>query len=194
MMPPADDGTARRDEDAALIDALRRGEPRAVEELVQAYGPRIHRRAIRILGNHADAEEAAQDALLGIVRRIQLFGGRAAFATWVYRVATNAALGRLRRRRPVDGSIDGQAVSEALGDHAAGADEELGRHELGWMLGRAINTLPEAYRLALVLRHLEGLSHVAIARRLGLSLAAVKSRVHRARLLVRHRLAAYVTA
>ena len=183
------------DGDARLIDALRRGAPGAADALVEAYGSRIYRNVNRILTNRADAEEVVQDVLLTIVRRIQSFGGRSTFATWVHRVATNTALARLRRRRRDDVHATAvPAMPALLGGHVTGADEELARRELGGVLERAIETLPEPYRLPLVLCHLEGLSTAAIADRLGLGRAAVKSRVYRSRLLIRASLAAYVAA
>lgn len=185
----------RPDGDARLIAGLRRGDPEAIDALVEAYGARICRRIERILGNRADAEEVAQDVLLLIVRKIHLFEGRAAFGTWVHRVATNAALARLRRRRRDDEhSAADPAGWAALAGHPASAEEELVQLELRGLLARAIETLPEPYRLPLVLHHLEGLSNEAIAARLGLGLAAVKSRVYRSRILVRQCLAAYVAA
>ncbi|MGH7314904.1 MAG: RNA polymerase sigma factor [Candidatus Rokuibacteriota bacterium] len=183
------------DGDARLIDALRRGDPSAADALVAAHGSRIYRNVNRILANPADAEEVAQDVLLAIVRRIQSFDERSAFATWVHRVATNAALARLRRRRRDEARAgDVPALLAVIGSHRPGADEELVRRELGRTLARAIETLPEAYRIPLVLGHLDGLSTADIADRLGLGRAAVKSRMHRSRLLVRASLAAYVAA
>ncbi len=183
------------DGDARLIDALRRDAPGAPDALVEAYGSRIYRNVNRILANRADAEEVAQDVLLTVVRRIHSFGGRSTFATWVHRVATNAALARLRRRRRDDVHAAAiPAMPALLGGHVTRADEELARRELGGVLERAIETLPEPYRLPLVLCHLEGLSTPAIADRLGLGRAAVKSRVYRSRLLIRASLAAYVAA
>jgi len=183
------------DGDARLIDALRRDAPGAPDALVEAYGSRIYRNVNRILANRADAEEVAQDVLLTVVRRIESFGGRSTFATWVHRVATNAALARLRRRRRDDVHAAAiPAMPALLGGHVTRADEELARRELGGVLERAIETLPEPYRLPLVLCHLEGLSTPAIADRLGLGRAAVKSRVYRSRLLIRASLAAYVAA
>lgn len=195
MTTPASPDRPRPDGDARLIAGLRRGDPEAIDALVDAYGSHICRRIERILGNRADAEEVAQDVLLLLVRKIHLFEGRAAFETWVHRVATNAALARLRRRRrDEEHSAAGPAGWAALAGHPASAEEELVQLELRGLLARAIETLPEPYRLPLVLHHLEGLSNEAIGARLGLGLAAVKSRVYRSRILVRQCLATYVAA
>ena len=181
--------------DASLIAGLQRGDPSAVDALVETYRARICRRIERILGNRADAEEVAQDVLLRIVRKIHQFGGRAAFGTWVYRVATNAALARRRSRRRDEEHADAAPVREAARPGPlASADDELDRRELRGILARAIATLPEPYRVPLLLHHVEGLSNEAIAARLGIGRAAVKSRVYRSRILVRQSLAAYVAA
>ncbi|MGH7385527.1 MAG: RNA polymerase sigma factor, partial [Candidatus Rokuibacteriota bacterium] len=183
-----------RDGDAGLIDALRREDPGAADAVVAAYGPRIYRNVNRILADPADAEEVAQDVLLTIVRRIRSFDGRSAFTTWVYRVATNAALARLRRRRRDEARAGHAPAMLAVTGGLPGADEELARRELGRVLAHAIDTLPESYRVPLILGRLDGLSTADIADRLGLGRAAVKSRMYRSRLLIRASLAAYVAA
>jgi RNA polymerase sigma-70 factor, ECF subfamily len=195
MMSHAVDHRFSSDADARLIDALRRGAPGAADALVEAFGSRIYRNVNRILTNRADAEEVVQDVLLVIVRRIHTFGGRSAFATWVHRVATNTALARRRRRRRDDvHAVADPAMPALLDGSVTGADEELTRRELGGVLERAIETLPEPYRLPLILSQIEGWSTAAIADRLGLGRAAVKSRVYRSRLLIRASLAAYGAA
>jgi RNA polymerase sigma-70 factor (ECF subfamily) len=188
------------DPDARLVAGLRRGDPGGVDAFVETYRARICQRIERILRNRADAEEVTQDVLLLIVRRIHLFGERASFATWVHRIATNAALARLRRRRRNGGPWAaghpeaGPAGWADLTGHIVSAEEEVVQRELRELLEGVIATLPESYRLPLVLRHLEGLSHETIAARLGLGRAAVKSRVYRSRILVRRCLASYVAA
>ena len=87
------------DRDADLVEALRRQEPGAAEALVAAYGDRVYRLAIRITGNSSDAEEVVQDALWAATRKIDTFRGTAAFGSWVYRIAANAAYQKRRGRR-----------------------------------------------------------------------------------------------
>ena len=89
----------RVDPDRALVDALRRDDADAPELLVDAYGDQVYRLALRITGSREDAEEAAQDALWMVARKIDTFKGDAAFGSWLYRVAANAAYQKLRRRR-----------------------------------------------------------------------------------------------
>jgi RNA polymerase sigma-70 factor (ECF subfamily) len=189
------------DADAGLVAALRRGDPEAAEALVERFGDRIYRLARRITGVIGDAEEVAQDALWTIMRRIDTFKGESAFGSWVYRIATNAALQKLRARRRTPHGIALDDVVPALdpegrhfepmGDWSNSVDERALQGELRDVLTRAIDALPDDYRVALVLHDVDGRSNREIAEVLGISLAAVKSRVHRARLFVRKQLAAY---
>src|SRR5262249_7638201 len=91
--------TTKRDGDAELVEALRREDPEAPEHLVETYGDRVYRLALRITGSNEDAEEAAQDALWTAARKISTFKGEAAFGSWLYRIAANAAYQKLRARR-----------------------------------------------------------------------------------------------
>jgi RNA polymerase sigma-70 factor (ECF subfamily) len=192
---------ARLDPDQALVDALRRDDPAASEALVDAYGERVYRLALRITSSPEDAEEAAQDALWTAVRKIDGFKGDSAFGSWIYRVAANAAYQKLRRRRTKAREIALEDVLPALeqgGNHfepvddwSRRVDERAAQRELRGVLAQAIDTLPPDYRTALVLHDVEGMSNPDIAAALGISLPAVKSRVHRSRLYLRQQLAAY---
>src|SRR6266704_5897803 len=92
-------GTVRVDRDAALVAGLRRGDEDATEHLLDTYGDRVYRLAIRITGNEQDAEEVVQDALWTAARKIGMFKGESAFGSWVYRITANAAYQKLRTRR-----------------------------------------------------------------------------------------------
>src|SRR5262247_4636745 len=92
-------GDARVDRDAALVERLRRGDPAAPEELLDTYGDRVYRLAIRITGNEQDAEEVVQDALWTAARKICMFKGESAFGSWVYRITANTAYQKLRGRQ-----------------------------------------------------------------------------------------------
>src|SRR5882672_6243267 len=92
-------GTARVDRDAALVEGLRRGDPAAPELLLDTYGDRVYRLAIRITGNEQDAEEVVQDALWTAARKIGMFKGESAFGSWVYRITANTAYQKLRGRQ-----------------------------------------------------------------------------------------------
>lgn len=190
------------DGDAALVEALRREDPEAPELLVETYGDRVYRLALRITGSNEDAEEVAQDALWTAARKISTFKGEAAFGSWLYRIAANAAYQKLRTRKAKANEIamddvlpafdDAGRHFEPMADWSERVDEQALQGELRRVLGAAIDELPPDYRTALVMHDVEGLSNPDIADALGISLPAVKSRVHRSRLFVRKQLAEYM--
>jgi RNA polymerase sigma-70 factor (ECF subfamily) len=192
------------DVDADLVEALRREEPAATETLVERFGDRVYRLALRITGSNEDAEEAAQDALWTAARKIQTFKGESAFGSWLYRIAANAAYQKLRTRKSKSAEIALEDVLPLLDDHgrhfepmddwSSRVDENALQGELREVLEEAIDGLPPDYRTALVLHDVEGLSNPDIAEALGISLPAVKSRVHRSRLFVRKRLSDYLAS
>ena len=193
---------ARVDVDADLVASLRAEEPEAAERLVERFGDRVYRLAMRITGSREDAEEAAQDALWTAARKIGMFKGESAFGSWIYRITANAAYQKLRTRRQKSAEIalddvlpslddDGRHF-EPMDDWSNRVDEQALQGELRRVLSDAIDSLPPDYRTALVLHDVEGLSNPDIAESLAISLPAVKSRVHRSRLFVRKRLAEYM--
>jgi RNA polymerase sigma-70 factor (ECF subfamily) len=188
------------DPDAALVAQLRRDEAGAPEALIGAHGDRVYRLAMGITGNASDAEEVVQDALWTTSRKIDTFRGTAAFGSWVYGITANTAYEKLRRRRSRRNEVSWEDLGPAF--------DEKGQHEVvavDWsrklkdpaieteltsVLTAAIDELPADYRTAFVLHDVEGLSNPEIAETLQVTLAAIKSRVHRARLFLRKRLAA----
>jgi RNA polymerase sigma-70 factor (ECF subfamily) len=192
----------RADPDADLLEGLRREAPEAAELLVERYAERVYRLAYRITGLREDAEEVAQDALWTAARKIQTFKGDSAFGSWLYRITANTAYMKLRSRRARAREIalddvlpalaDGGAHFEPMDDWSPRVDEQALNGELRRVLESAIDELPPDYRTALVLHDVEGLPNPDIAEALGVTLPAVKSRVHRSRLFLRKRLADYV--
>src|SRR5215468_1530489 len=102
-------GVTRVDRDAALVEGLRRGDPAAPEQLLDTYGDRVYRLAIRITGNEQDAEEVVQDALWTAARKIDMFKGESAFGSWVYRITANTAYQKLRVRQGRGAGTAGRA-------------------------------------------------------------------------------------
>jgi len=190
------------DPDTPLVEQLRREDAGAAEALVAAYGYRVYRLAMRITGNASDAEEVVQDALLTASRKIGTFRGAAAFGSWVYRITANAAYQKLRGRRSRRNEVSWEDLGPAFdeqGQHAEVAVDWSRRvkdpaieTELKSTLSTAIDELPPDHRTALVLHDVEGLSNPEIAQTLQVNLATIKSRVHRARLFLRRRLADYM--
>jgi RNA polymerase sigma-70 factor (ECF subfamily) len=184
------------DRDAGLVERLRRQEAGATEALVATYGDRLYRLAIRITGNRSDAEEVVQDALWSVTRKIDTFRGMAAFWSWVYRITANAAFQQQRGRR-IERNRTSWACFDETDEHldwSPRLKDPVLQTELHAMLCEAIDELPAEHRATFVLHDVEGLSNREIAETLQIKLATVKSRVHRARLLLRSRLAAYVGA
>ena len=199
----ADDGNSPSDE--VLFARVATGDGDALAVLVSRYQARVLGRAFNLLRNWEDAEEVFQDTFLTVYSRAGDFRGESKFSSWLFRVATNFALMRLRRRRrsplvpegPL-GLPDGPAFSP-LGRHAAPVpnwsrrpDEQLESQETLRALRRAIDGLVEPYRTAVVLRDVEGLSLKEIAAATGISVGAAKSRIHRGRLAVREALTAFL--
>jgi len=185
------------DERGLLKDAAG-GDAGALEALMSRYGSRVYRLAYGITRSSADAEEIAQDVFLQLVRKGAEFEGRAAVASWIYRVTTNVALNKRRgKRREVETSLeDCLPAFEADGhrsgpraflvaDWSARPDAELLSGEMRRVLEEAIGVLPEHYRAVLILRDVEELSNEEVAASVGDSVSAVKTRLHRARMALR---------
>ena len=190
------------DRDAGLVERLRRQEPGAAEELVATYGTRVYRLAVRITGNSSDAEEVVQDALWAATRKIDTFRGAAAFGSWLYRITANAAYQRRRARRNERSETSWEELTLALDEPGRPVEPGVDwsprlrdpalQSELQSVLRAAIDELPGEHRTTFLLHDVEGISNLEIAETLRIKTATVKSRVHRARLFLRSRLAAYV--
>lgn len=190
--------------DAELLDAARAGDYSAFETLVHRYRDRVYRLALGMMHDADEAEEVAQETFLNIFRGLRRFRGESSVGSWVYRVAANACLMRLRgrRRKPllsIDDTLPGFADTGGAtltppGDWARQPDDKLLSSELGKHIDSAIAELPEKYRMVLLLRDVEGLSNEEVADTLGLTVPTVKSRLHRSRLFVRERLEAYFSS
>lgn len=176
-----------RSHEETIIARARDGDTDAFEELVRAHSGRVYRLLTRILGDAAAAEDIAQETFVRAWRALPGFRGDAMFATWLYRIATNEANRFLAReaRHPVL-PLDEATVEVAdLSADPAGASE-LG--ELAAKLEEFLAELPPSYRIAVVLRDVEGLTNEEAADMLGLSIRNFKSRLHRGRMAIRRRL------
>lgn len=169
-------------DDRSLVEASRAGDRRALDVLLHRHHDRILNLCRRLAGNEADAHDAAQEAMIAIVRGLDRFDGRAAFSTWAYRVTTNACLDELRRRRrrPVIGlpiDDDGQPRPPDDGRSESGV-EGLGDR---MAVETALATLPIEFRAPVVLRDLCDLDYAEIADTLGIPPGTVRSRIARGR-------------
>jgi RNA polymerase sigma-70 factor, ECF subfamily len=181
--------------DEALAARAAAGDDSAFETLVGRYQARIYRLACRLTSETA-APDVLQETFLQVYRHLPSFRGESQFGTWLYRIASNAALmhRRARRRRPAEPLDAFLPRFDAQGQHAATpvelqvasrVDELLDRQALAQKARDALARLPDLYRDAFVLRDLEEMSTSEVATALGIEPAAVRQRVHRARLMLR---------
>ncbi len=188
--------------DAQLVPLLKAADEAAYEELLRRYETKIFSLARGLTRNDTDAQDVLQEACLSVFKHIKSFKGQSSLSTWIYRITANAALMRLRGRKkdersvPIDDYLPqfddtGHRVA-ALPDWHPAVDEMLLNKELGGLLRRWISELEPDYRLVFVMRDQEGLSNEEVAAALNLSVPAVKSRLHRARLYLRERAKRYV--
>lgn len=170
-------------DDARLIELARAGDVDAFATFVRRYEHRVRGVLLRLLGDARDVEEATQDVFVQAWRNLDRFRGDAAPFTWLYRIAVNEALMRQRRKRLAETELDEAAGAPSSSTTAAAETAEL----RGFLLVQ-ISELPLEYRAPLVLRDLEGLSNEEVAAVLDLTVAAAKSRIHRARMRLREAL------
>jgi RNA polymerase sigma-70 factor (ECF subfamily) len=183
--------------DSALVAGLKAGDDSAFEEVLRRYETKVYSLVRSLTRNDSDAQDALQDAFLSVFRKIRTFREASSLSTWIYRIAVNAALMKLRGRKRDRNSV---SIDEFLPQFDASghrllpetsaparADDLLERKELAEFLREAIRSLPPDHRTVFVLRDQEGLSTEEVAGVLGLSVPAVKSRLHRARLYLRER-------
>lgn len=171
--------------DSEFIAAAQKGDVAAFNQIVRAYQASVYRTAYRVLGEHASAEDATQDAFISAFKHIRSYRG-GSFKAWLLRIVTNACYDQLRvkQRRPAT-SLD--ALSEDsdepnwVADHGESPHEFAERRELGSTIQRGIAMLADDQRVTLVLADVEGLSYDEVAQAMGTNVGTVKSRLSRAR-------------
>jgi RNA polymerase sigma-70 factor (ECF subfamily) len=188
--------------DCELIDRLKAGDQQALETIFNRYAAKLYNVAQRIVGEAADAEEVIQDVFLTAYHKARMFQGNSQFSTWLYRLTVNAALGRIRRdkkHRNVEYDeflpkfqSDGHHAVRPVVDWSDTLDEKYARTELQQLLAQALNQLKPLDKSVMVLGDIEGLSDKEIAAALNLTVSAVKTRLHRARLFLRGKLAVHL--
>jgi RNA polymerase sigma-70 factor (ECF subfamily) len=189
------------DDEAALLEGLRKGEPDACTCLVKRFAPLVYAKALRMVGDADEAEGVLQLTFIKACEKFATFEGRSGLGTWLYRIATNEALMKLRRRPASMESIEDVAETIRPEDipqklHAWPIDPSAAAldTELRAQLERALAALPKSLRTVFVLRELQGLTTEETAAALQLGESAVKVRLHRARLRLRELLADYLAA
>jgi RNA polymerase sigma-70 factor (ECF subfamily) len=183
--------------DTQLLAAAQRGDPKALDELIERHQRRVYRFGLKMCRDPEDAKDVLQDTLIAAARTIRDFRGASSVSTWLYTIARSFCIKRRRRSRFAPGpgqeeSLDARESGvEALQvmDPTRAPDDELAGRQVEGALDRAIAALDPMYREVLVLRDVEGLSAPEVGEIMGLTVEAVKSRLHRARLIVREAVA-----
>ncbi len=182
-------------EEKLIIDRCKRGEQAAFDILIRAYEKRVYNLAYRLSGNYDDANDISVDAFIRIYQAIRLFRGEANFSTWLFRIVTNIYLDRRKRARNKQHlsleeyiELDENSVARQIESPDPTPDKMAESRERSDTLQKIINTLPDYQRAMIVLYHTEGKSYEEIAAIMALPLGTVKSRLNRARLVLREKL------
>jgi RNA polymerase sigma-70 factor, ECF subfamily len=185
-------------DEMSLVHAAKAGDLEAFSELVNRYDRNVFRIAQHITHNEEDAQDVVQDAFLKAYQNLEQFQENSKFYTWLVRIAVNEALMKLRKRRndrtvSLDEDVETEegSMPREVADWSPNPEQLYGQSELGDILKKTVQGLPPGFRTVFVLRDVEGLSTEETAEMLGLSVPAVKSRLLRARLQLRERLARY---
>lgn len=181
-------------DDQALIARLKQRDPAAFAQAFEAHSNRIYRLAVGILHDDQQADGVVQDTFLKLIEHLDNFEGRASIGTWLYRVAVNECMMRVRRAKQqvaLDTFEEADMMPTCLINWADVPDDVIGGEEARAHMQRAIDALPATLRTVFTLRDIEELSTAETAAILGISEAAVKVRLHRARLALREGLASY---
>jgi RNA polymerase sigma-70 factor (ECF subfamily) len=181
--------------DAELVERLKQGDGRALDELFRRHRDAAHIVAYRLLGNEEDALDVVQESFIHAMRGIQAFRGQSTFRTWFYRIVTHAALD-YRRWRTIraTGSLDAEGAvdPEATGPSHRSPAEEAAANDLREAIDKALANVSEKNRAALILFALEGMSYKEVADVLGISVGTVMSRIFNARQRLRELLASEI--
>ena len=186
-------------DDTELVERLKTGDEEALEVIFNRYSAKLYNVAQKILGEVADVEEVIQDVFWTAFRKAKSFRGNSQFSTWLYRLTINAALGKVRRSRKSKETEyeeylpkfqkDGHHSVRPVIDWSDTLDEKYAKCELRQLLSDSLDQLKSLDKSVVILSDMEGISDKEIAVMLGLTVSAVKTRLHRARLFLRGKLA-----
>lgn len=180
--------------EARLVRLSRNGDRNAFEELVDMYNDKIYHLAYRMLNFSSEAEDVVQDTFLRVYMNLDRYDENQKFSTWIYRIATNLCIDRLRKRKPnysLDAEMpDGEGSDwySLLASQQDTPEQEVVLSETQYIIRRAIGNLPEKYKSVVVLRYLHDMSLQEIGDVLGMPVTTVKTRVHRGREFLRKKL------
>ncbi|MBR0457724.1 MAG: sigma-70 family RNA polymerase sigma factor [Victivallales bacterium] len=186
-------------DDRTLVSRFQAGDERAFDELVGKYASRAYQIAYGILGNREDAQEVAEDVFIRIHKSLASFRGESEFTTWMYRIAQNLARNKYRWNKvrkqkqhvsldaPIEGEDNDEQKLELPDSHFA-PDEQTAYTELEECLARELQNIPEVFRMPLVMSNIDEMSYEEIADVLDCKIGTVKSRIARARAMLKERL------
>lgn len=184
----------QRIEDTELVARFQAGEIHHFDEITARYSSKVFSLALRLTRSEEDAEEVLQDVFITVYKKLEGFEGKSLFSSWLYRVTVNASLMKLRKKRQdpslylEDAPPESKDVPAVEGKYFIEGESMAIRNQVRNAMDRAIRRLPEEYRVVFVLRDVEGLPASEVGKMLDLSIPAVKSRLHRARLMLRKKL------
>jgi len=178
--------------DAELVRRARERDEAAIRAILQSNNRRLYRLARGILRNDSEAEDVVQETYLRAFTHLEDFRGESTLATWLGRIAINEALGRLRRQRPgvewtslPPGTLEAQVIQFPLSATSEDPEKSMAQREIQHVVEHAIDELPDAFRIVFITRVIEGMNVEETAEILGLKPETVKTRLHRARTMLR---------
>jgi len=180
-----------------LVEQAKKGDIKAFESLMKTTSGKIYNLGFRLLRNKEDAADIMQETYMAAYENLPKFKGNSSFSTWLYRIATNFALMKMRREKNKKVSVSelqetsGNLYDKVLPDWSESPVDHLKNQELKELLDKAINSLPPKYRSVFVLHDIEGLGIAEVADILSISGPAVKTRSHRSRMYLREKLSEY---
>lgn len=176
----------------------RAGSKDAFEEIIKRHETKVYALAIRYTKNEDDAEEVVQDVFITLYKKAKTFEGKSAFTSWLYRITVNAALMKIRKRKQEKATLTEDLSLHAKSEYDLKCSEDMQQcdsrsiqHETRAALESAVNRLPDEYKAVFIMRDVDGLSNHEVSAILHISVAAVKSRLHRARLMLQKKLQRY---
>jgi RNA polymerase sigma-70 factor (ECF subfamily) len=181
-----------------IIERCKNGEKEAFDALFRAYEKRVYNLAYRLSGSYDEANDISMDAFLRVYQALRLFRGEANFSTWLFRIVTNVYLDRRKRMKNKMHlsleeyiELEENSVARQVEDPAPTPDRQAERRERNEIIQKAVSELPDYQRAMIVLYHTEGLSYEEIAEAMDLPIGTVKSRLNRARLVLREKLQSF---
>lgn len=185
--------------DMDLVNKVRSGDHLAFEELVSRYSTKAFGLCFRLTRSKEDAQDALQDTFINVFRKLNHFEGKSTFSSWLFRVTVNTTLMRLRKKRQYSRAIllselsnyEHDKVMQLEDSTCRWLDEESSHYELKDLLKKSIHSLPEEFKKVFILKDVDGMSTHAVGKLLNLTEPAVKSRLHRSRLILRKKLGAF---